>query len=396
MGGFLQSSVTARPEQSVARKPTMSWANLAPGSVIKFSAQCPQPGLMGAKAAVQSVRTYRFGGDTTVNFQLTVREVETYFLTVAEDDMGYYLAISRELDAGEQDRFFGKDALGFFTEPSSAKTIRCKADLAVEGAWLGARYSKTVDWVEGSVALGRPNQNSTRFPFHYNLLVDESGEKALELECYDTPHMPTRVYATVYRPVEDVESIAEPLPFIPVPEPVTAPKATAPRAEVATPSEPAVATNGTHKPEAVRTDFRRLTEEDAPIHVARARVRDAVLPPSAEAPPLPSFLTSRENNYLSLDEIITPETERVRVDIQAAKILIDTALKRRVQVREVMRELLGLESAVADEALFELPLTESDYRQLAQRYRLKPDRRPDIRTCLQEELRLKLLSIVKN
>ena len=111
---------------------------------------------------------------------------------------------------------------------------------------------------------------------------------------------------------------------------------------------------------------------------------------------MPSFLLSRENSYLSLDEILTPEIERVRCDLTSAKILIDTALKRRVHVRDIMRDLLGLESQMADEAVFELPLSDADYRALAQRYKLRPDRRADIRHCLQEELRLKLLAIAKN
>lgn len=382
---------------------SISVASIAPGHVIQFSPTCPLPQLAGQKLSVTTIRSYLFGNDITLNYELSHPQGGSFFLTIAEDSQGYYLAVSRLLSAAEQDQFFGRDALSFFTEPSSAKTIRCKADLLKEGAWMGAKYIKNVDWIEGALAQGRVQQNQSLRSgdvFHYNLLVDETGEHALEIECYDAHPEQTKIYITTYRPIEDISTISEPVPFIPAPQSAATPKA---RPVATTPQGPTKA-NGVHPPETKsepsRPDFRRLAEDGSPIRVARAQVTDVPQIPkdSGTLPPLPSFLMSREQrepNYLSLDDILTPETERVRIELVAAKVLIDTAFKRRVAVREVLRELLGLDTAINDDVLFEMPLTEQDYRELAQRYKLKPDRRADIRTCLQEELRLKLLSIVK-
>ena len=366
---------------------------LAPGSVLHFSSRCPLPPFTSAKAVIEAVRTYRFGKDTAVSYALMVQQKGRYQLTIAEDAQGYYLGFSRPLSEQEEDQFFGRDALGFFKEESSARSIRCKADPVIEGPWIAPRYTKEVDWIEGQVTEGRLStfeRGRQSRAFHYNLLADETGSKALEIEHYGRGE--DTVYLTVYRPAEDIEQISEPLPDIPLPQPMAAPlkpsnghtpdslSLFAPAAEVKAPSKP---------------DFRR-TDPAAEIHITREESAMKQMPSQTNAiPPLPSFLMSREHNYLPLEEILTPHVERIRCDLSASKILIDTALKRRVHVSEIMRDLLGLESRVADEALFELPLSDADYQMLAQRYRLKPDRRAEIRSCLQEELRIKLMSIAK-
>jgi hypothetical protein len=109
-----------------------------------------------------------------------------------------------------------------------------------------------------------------------------------------------------------------------------------------------------------------------------------------DMPELPAFLTRNGEDYLSLDEVIPPEGERVRVSLHAARALIDAALDRKARVRDILRDMVGLDSALSEEVIFELPLSDSDYRTLAMRYRLRPDHRDEIRAKLQEELREKL------
>lgn len=349
------------------RRSVLPVQQLKVGNAVMFSESCPIPQLRARKCPIHAIRSYRFGNDTVQNYQLNVEGDTRFSIAIAEDEDGHYLALSRQLDEAEQDVWFGRDALSFFTEPSTAKTIRCKADRSREGAWAGDRYAKIVDWTEG-LLLGVNKQDGA---FHYNLLVDETGEHALEIEHYDALET-NQVYVTVYRPTDDILTIAEAIPDIPVP----------PRA--AEPAKPAPVRA------APRPDFRRVSEEE--IHIAP-------MAPTVDEPlllddtPLPSFLTSRASEqYISLDEVIPPEAERVRCSIRAAKALIDVSLERGVRVRDVLRELVGLESALSEEVIFEMPLSERDYRTLAQRYRLRPDHKEEIRLRLQEELRKKLLS----
>lgn len=402
---------------SALRQPSMKLNNLGPGSVLSFAASSTLPQLAGKRATITQVRTYRFNSDIQISYGLDIAGDQRFSLTIAEDDQGFYLAVSRELSEMEQDQWFGRDALSFFTEASTAKTIRCKIDMNREGDWAAPRYSKTVDWVEGSVLLGRMSTASLGRQvkqFHYNLLVAESGDRALEIEHEDSTGE-NRIMVTVYRPVEDIGTIAEPLPHVPVPEvvakpvvsmattPVIAPAPAVPKIEEpllldTAAEEPPLFGHESYTPPP-RPDFRRLngTAPEA-IHVGRDEIRpqpamEAIM--AAEMPPLPSFLTTRENSYLSLDEVFPPETDRVRCDLRSAKVMIDMALARGVRVRDIMREIIGLDSMMSDEVMFDLPLSDDDFRKLGQRYRLRPDNRDEIRRRLQEELSQRLIGIAK-
>ena len=399
---ILNSGEGANPPVIPLRKPTLALNELSIGKIIRFSRTCPLAPLKGAEATVIGVRYYRFGTDTMKSFQLQVAGTKHHYLTVAEDDMGQYLGISRSLSELEQDSWFGRDALSFFTEQSSAKSIRCKADLMIEGEWAASRYAKTVDWVEGTISLhesGRLAHN-----IHYSLLVNEAGDKALEIEHEDASDE-NRFYITVYRPTDDIATVdAAPSREQPAPAPVAAPVVT-PREPVMSASVPANDDVPLFKEPVLvsaqpkqRMDFRRLDEPSGEIHIERTPV-SLVEEPEAEVQELPSFLLARENEpmseYLSLDEVIPPEPEQVRVGLGAARTLIDYALHKKVRVRDVLRDMVGLKSALSEEVIFELPLTDEDYRMLAMRYKLRPDHRVEIRSRLEEELRQKLATIAK-
>jgi hypothetical protein len=366
----------------------LNLGDLAVGQAIRFSPSCPLRPLAGSIAYVLALRQYRFGADVLKNFQLQIGRGKHYFLTIAEDEQGQYLSLSRALGELEQDQWFGRDALGFFMEPSTAKTIRCKADLAVDGDWAAPRYSKTVDWVEGHITQAGGGRLTRSF--RYNLLVSESGEKALEIE-HDDASGENRVFVTVYRPVEDIASVEA---VLTAPEPVD-PPLSAPVAPAA--MLPAVddvplfkdypgATSSQPKQ---RPDFRRL-EDQKPEEIRIARTAISADFEAEEAANLPSFLVAKDGDYLSLDEVLPPEPERVRVGLKSAQMLIDRALSRNVRVRDVLRDMLGLDSVMSEEVIFELPLSDEDYRLLAVRFKLRADQRTEIRARLENELKRQL------
>ncbi|MFM9890230.1 MAG: hypothetical protein ACKVOE_06275 [Rickettsiales bacterium] len=358
------------------RRSALALSEMKIGSIVRFAIDCPLPPFTGKRATVVAQREYRFGDDSIKSHVLNFGDGPNYTLTIAEDSQGNYLALSRALDIAAQDSWFGRDALSFFKEKSSAKTIRCKIDLMEEGAWAAARYSKSVDWVEGTLNNGTGRTRRV----HYNLLVNESGEKALEIE-HDDESDASRVYVTVYRPISDLAAIESgKVPIKTEAAPVTEPPL------FKEPVMPAA------QPKA-RPDFRRISEaEGEEIHIPRTANRPTLVTPepAVEEFALPAFLTAETGNYLSLDEVIPPEPERVRVGLMAARTLIDRALSRNARVRDVLREMVGLDSALAEEVIFELPLSDNDYRILAMRYRLRPDHRDEIRTRLEEELKTQL------
>jgi hypothetical protein len=386
----------ALPPVLPLRSQALPLEKLATGSVVSFSSHCPLPEFVGRQAQVIAVRHYQFGDEKLKNYQLQLGEAKHFFLTIAEDDQGHYISLSRALSEAEQDRWFGRDALSFFTESSTAKTIRCKADLAIEGAWMADRYSKSVDWVEGSISSQALSRMARRF--HYNLLMDVSGEKALEIE-HDDESGENRVFVTVYRPITDIFSIEEEKS-----SPIKAPRMEAEKPAAMTAAAPVPTANevplfkepveSQAQQLKQRTDFRRLVETQAEeIRIARheALKHVPIAMPDEPEHALPSFLLERPGDYLSLDEVIPPDAERVRVGLKAARTLIDRAISKNVRVRDVLRDMLGLDSVMADEVIFELPLSDDDYRKLAMRFKLRADHRDEIRARLQEELRKQLL-----
>ncbi|MFZ4541577.1 MAG: hypothetical protein ACOYNL_07185 [Rickettsiales bacterium] len=391
--------VVMAPPAIPLRKALPALEDIAVGKLLRFSASCPLQPLTASDASVLAIRQYRFGNDVMKSYQLQVGSAKHYYLTIAEDEQGHYLGISRMLNDGEQESWFGRDALGFFTEPSSAKSIRCKVDLMIDGEWAAARYVKTVDWVEGSIA---PSETPRLVhSIQYSLLVNESGDKALEIE-HENTSGENRFFITVYRPIEDIISVDSPRPAEPTPKPEpTIIKNIAANDDVPLFKEPMLNSPATiiqqqpaPQPQPKqRHDFRRLDEALPQIHIERTP--PALNEPDENAMDLPSFLLNRDANYLSLDSVIPPEPERVRVGLNAARGIIEVALRKNVRVRDVLRDMLGLESTMSDEVIFELPLSDADYRTLAMRYKLRPDHRVEIRSRLEEELQQKLTGISK-
>jgi hypothetical protein len=258
-----------------------------------------------------------------------------------------------------------------------------------------------VDWVEGAISpheSGRLGHN-----IHYSLLVNEAGDKALEIEHEDASGE-NRFYITVYRPTDDIATVDAVRSE--APPPVAAPVATQPREPVMTKNAPEPANDDVplfKEPVLVapqpkqRMDFRRLDEPGDEIHIERTPV--SIIENKEAVEELPSFLLARDGdapgNYLSLDQVIPPEPEQVRVGLAAARTLIDYAMHKQVRVRDVLRDMVGLTSALSEEVIFELPLSDEDYRMLAMRYKLRPDHRVEIRSRLEEELRTKLTGIAK-
>lgn len=357
------------------RKFGLGLDDIAVGKTIRFSKACPLKPLSGASATVIATRYYRFGDDAVKTHVLKLGNSTQFSLTVAKDEEGQYLALSRLLNVDEQDTWFGHDALSFFTEASSAKSIRCKADPAIEGAWAAGRYSKNVDWVEGSIS--QTEGAHLRHSIHYSLLVNEAGDQALEIEHEDASGE-NRFYVTVYRPITDVSAV----------EIIRDAEIAANDDEPQLFKEPAIDSTPGNK---VKPGFRQLEEAlSEEIHIERTPPTLEIEEP-AQAAELPSFLVPPQDHYLSMDQVIPPESEKVRVSMAAAGNLIFIAQQKNVRVRDVLRDIIGLPSALSEEVIFEMPLSDDDYRTLAMRYKLRPDHRVEIRSRLEEELRHKLV-----
>lgn len=360
------------------------------GSRVVFAESMPIKALAGQEAKVVAQRSYHFGAEITVTYALRTPSSSIYHLTVAEDAQGIYLGIARELPRSEWKDWFDLDALDFFISPSSARTLKLLADAKAPVSWSAPRYLKMIDGLDGEMKENDPTSSTPRSQrITYTLLASEAGDKAIEIERLHERDM-VRLYATLYRPEEDVVTVLEAVASQPEPvvelvydaEPQLQKISEALKvAEEVLREEP----HSFMPKQGARPDFRRL----APVQ----KDGREVIP---EPLPLPSFLLEPQTvNHVpvvdgedyTLATVMAPETTQLRCDMVTARALIEQAARHNLTVKDTVRGLLGLSLDLRDEVIFEVPLSDEDYKELAMRYQMKASRREEIQSRMLQEIR---------
>ena len=369
---------------------------IALGSRIVFAESMPIQSLAGAEAKVVAVRSYHFGGEVTRTYALRAANSSIFHLTVAEDAHGMYLGIARELPRSEWGDWFDPDALDFFVTPSSARTLKLLANAKAPAAWAALRYQKMIDALEGELKENDPGSDHVRSQrITYTLLASEEGDKAIEIERLHDRDM-VRLYATLYRPQEDIAELREANPLA-LDQPFSEPAAADgfdPEPQLQKISDALKAAElalqdesiGFSPKQGARPDFRRIS----PV----SKDSGTFMP---EPLPLPSFLLEPQTvskaitaEEYTLADVMAPETTQLRCDTATARSLIEHALKRNLSVKDTVRGMLGLTLDLRDEVIFEVPLSDEDYKELAMRYQMKASRREEIQARMLQEIRTRM------
>lgn len=378
---------------------TNSLRSIALGSRIVFASGMPIQALSGAEAKVVAERAYHFGADVTRTYTLRAAGSAIYHLTIAEDAQGMYLGIARELPRSEWGDWFDLDALDFFVTPSSARTLKLLADARAPVAWSAKRYQKMIDALDGELKESEPGNAAQRSQrITYSLLASEEGDKAIEIERLHDRDM-VRLYATLYRPQEDIIDVLQaqdvpeepPLFLAPKeldgfdPEPQLLKISDALKAAERAMHDDIPQIPSFSPKQGARPDFRRVT--------VKKEGRDVIPEPL----PLPSFLLEPQTivkisapEELTFADVMAPETTQLRCDMSTARALIEHSARRNVTVKDTVRGMLGLSVDVRDEVIFEVPLTDEDYKELAMRYQMKASRREDIQARMIQEIRARV------
>ncbi len=421
-------------------------AQLSVGQRISLNAHIPVTALQNQGGELIRERIYRFGEDEIRSFILKLDSGEEYSLSLLHDSDIRYASISRELSTAERRQWFDPDALSFFLEKTSAQTLRCRAPMPAESAWAAERYVKTVDLVEASMQeIGKRGQPTA---LTYSMLLDTSGEKAIEIEQYGD-HGLLRMYTTIFIPLYALEISAlaanepaispretrgEPPLFLDVPlakndnqrpsaaksseqkeedegedfalnasaqilplreafEALTRELETMAEEEISAAFSDARGTfeaSLQEKPE-FKNDFRRKANE-VPARALEsektqtANVPEFLLKPREEAKVSASSKTAESPADHLFKKIFEPKASQILCDVQSASVIEREAAERGVSTQDLLRTMIGLRDEKPAMHAFELSLSEEDYRKLAMRYQLRPDRREEIRKRMSEEL----------
>lgn len=428
--------------------------SLTTGMTLHFSSTIAIAMLANKYARIVSVSRYQFGADMNYTYTLQVENILRFYLTVAQDEQGVYIGLSRELPKTEWTDWFDKDALDFFLTPTSARTLKLHKNALAPLEWSAERYSKVIDALQGEVAKtksARPDQPFRSEKLHYTLLVNEGGDRAIEIEFLPEKKL-TRLFSTLYRPASDIvavyaqdDEITQHLPSAKIlaypsihqsleqqselskqnlgrskqGEVTKYPRFSAAHEVNSSPIEPLDSEPNHKKEEAneksLPTFMSASTADNnmQPLTTEKTDL-DSQKPPAKIKPdfrrrsvdfgamdmskvstlPLPSFLLTPKSQELkksnSAKRLVTlteqRHSEQLRCDKVTAKTLLDEAVRRSMGVCDVVREMLGLNFQMPDEVVFDIALSDDDYKTLAARYQIAPSNREEIRTRMLHEL----------
>lgn len=348
---------------------------------------------------VSHVSTYEFGTQRIPSYTLVQKDKGRIFFTPARDEQGYYLALSRELSPLEVERWFDPDVFGFFSTPSSARTLKARPTITDFGAWMAPIYSKTIGFEAGEVFEGKPNaKNLLTHPrkIKYSLLMNEQAARAIEIERFSDGSI--RVLATVYRPLTEITEIYKG-------EPEVRPKVMS-QASVAAPRPESVPENKVvefshvvskadmeRKP-APKNDFRRKPNAQAKRHFVEefeqlpSFLRHDGLPieepddfeeyPAVEAHQAEKLPHVRKEPLANLPDnrpSATPvsrglNTTNLRCSRALAANILRTSLEDNITLSEAFSRVLGEEVTVGAHVYFHAALDDEDYVRLAARFGL--------------------------
>lgn len=393
------------------------------GDTVAFTQSASIPEVRGKRATIVRKRHYQFADDTIQTYVIKTEDGHDFGFSITEDDITAYISISRELSTAERRAWFDPDALSFFLEKTTAQTLRCRASTAPDAPWAAERYTKSVDLIPG--VISEPGKRGGGpFNFTYSMLLDAASERAIEIEQY-VEHGIIRMFATVFMPIGVLSNelqapirhepslkaasspldlktpapVEEPPLFLPQEEGTGEPEKTVHSAQII-PLHDAFAALSQELRDMDDEDDEAFDPQEPPKKIfkndfRRLDVREAERPSPQwnETPtnPVPDFLLKPRDEAVEkpdhlFKKMFEPKHNQIVTDTQSAEILMNEAKRSGVSVQETIRHMIGLSHDEREMTTIELPLSDDDYKMLAMRYQIRPDKKDEIRKRMSEEL----------
>ncbi len=322
-------SLLARPALAHDHTPLLTSgpdiAALQLGAEVRFSEAAPAP-LKENNFRVIGLYSYVFDDTVIESFRLKGADGAFFQLMVAEDEQGYYLALSRVIDANELHRLMQKNGV-IQSERDGLELPETLKD----SEWFASQYQTSISDMYGTLYLGRvPADGALRHHgrrLRYTLYSSAEEGAAIEVEQYSDGTF--QVMASLYRGVEAIE-------------------------EIVAPAQPASIE----------------AAQEVPEYTPHLR-------------PVPTLADDALSLAEWLDE---PHAVTVGLSVPAAIGVMHDAFYSGQRLNDVLREQLGLDVIGKEEVGLTLHLNEADYKQLAMRYQLKASNKEAIHKRLRDEI----------
>ncbi|MBY0354537.1 MAG: hypothetical protein K2Q12_02265 [Rickettsiales bacterium] len=346
------------PARRVLQRDAEWWNKLRNDCFVRFGFM-PQKELSGKRLEIGDHTLYQFGSGRFIAHQLLDESKPVAQMIVANaPQQQVYLAISRRLDERDISNLFADDEFDALPDLSRFSKLYIREHTPGVKDWVTMQYHRRIEGVRGQKTS---SSGGTR-TFRYFLFVSESNDKALEIEWFDDGTY--EAYATLYRPLSDIVQVQH---------------------------ERRATPRGTPENEA-RSEPR--LGSDAAVAGAEIIELPAVTKEVAEAGS--SSTVSLSSTNLTIVETgqvealhlphLSAADQSLTCDIRVASKIIDEAIRNDMQLGDIVRRVLGLPVTISETVNFHVPLTDSDYKNLAKRYGVPESDRERIRECIVEDL----------
>lgn len=295
------------------------------GAEILFAQDAPAP-LCGVRMHVVGLQSYVFDGQIIESFRLKANGIPTIQLVVAEDEQGYYLALSRLISLHELNALLPQRAKA----EAEQAPLELPDEITDGNVWFAKRYTTRLKEVEGSVYVGRINDaEAGRMGrnFTYTLYSSDAEDAAIEMEEHNDGTF--QLACTLFRDAIIVEELVIP------------------------------------------------ASEDTPLLLEEPR------PYTPHLHAVPSLVEDAQTLAEWLDE---PESVPLGFSSHVALGVLNDALYSGQRISDILRDQVGLDVLGKEEVALTMHLSEADYKALAQRYQMKASNKHAIHKKLQEEI----------
>jgi hypothetical protein len=227
--------------------------------------------------------------------------------------------------------------------------------MGMQQSWIAPEYALVMagsgEFAEGDYRNRKPYNAVPPRNFDYVMLADKTREHSLEAEKYEDGTL--IVYSTIYRPVTDIGEI--------------------------TGEQAAKIFGGWDALPKIKVPDAFLEQGAFDKIVPDKKAAAAVSSVSAETP-APEADKERKPSEEMRGDILS-------LDAKIAACIIEEATKNKTSLAEVVRKVIDLPAVVNEQVMIRFSLSNAEYSELAERYKLSPVDHDNIRSNIVRELR---------